>query len=618
MEETKKTSEPLISKNEIIKMIVILLFVCMHSMNITTIFSFISYEGLVFYNVRVICFSIFLSVLLTGLVIPFTKKLSKANLAINIFLILYMTLSQIKRVYTSDPIILSDVQFLGKIPQLARLAFGNASFESMKKPIIMLVIMILYTIVSYLFLKRNDISISNKKARIITFCVCLIIIIIMMNPTRALRDFIFKYAYSTDKYVDNDSYVSIGTYFLGYGVFPGLYGMHISNIFYEPKDYNEQELNALVSQVEKVDEKTYGKPNIIMYFSESFFDLEKTNEVKYNVPLCENFNKLKSENKAISVITPTYGGMSENVVFEVVSGGSNNFFPIGYIPVMSLYNYDSAYNMPSIAKDLKDNGYETKIMLAEDDYVSEDSFRRMGFDDYIEFREYGFKHDEMTDKLMLDCIKTTLENKEKPAFYLVESFEGHMPYNKDKYDTYDIDVIESKIEDQGDIEAIRAYSQAIHNADKALKDLYDYLQEFDEPTIVIFVGDHLPYLYNAKAENVLNKFDYFNTDDELENTIRKYNTEALVFANYEIDYDKIPNEISTNLLLDSVVINTENKLESYFEWLYDSRKVLPAMNRYLYIDSKGSKDFMSNISGKEKEIYDLREKMQYMFFINSR
>ena len=76
--------------------------------------------------------------------------------------------------------------------------------------------------------------------------------------------------------------------------------------------------------------------------------------------------------------------------------------------------------------------------------------------------------------------------------------------------------------------------------------------------------------------------------------------------------------MGSSLLLDSVVVNTDNKLDPYFYWLYDSRKVLPAMNRYLYIDAKGNKDFIDNISGKEKENYDLREKMQYMLFIKNK
>ena len=67
-----------------------------------------------------------------------------------------------------------------------------------------------------------------------------------------------------------------------------------------------------------------------------------------------------------------------------------------------------------------------------------------------------------------------------------------------------------------------------------------------------------------------------------------------------------------------LIIFSYNKLDPYFYWLYDSRKVLPAMNRYLYIDAKGNKDFIDNISGKEKENYDLREKMQYMLFIKNK
>ena len=618
-EETKETS--IISVREILKIVANMFFFFILSVNVSLIYSFVSYDGIIITPTQTIIFSVFLSMLVTGLVLPFTKKVSKATLIINIILVIYLTLSQIKRIYTSDPIILSDLKFLGKLPQLASLAFGNISFSIMKKPIIMFIATTIYTIISYLVLRKFEFEIKSKKVRTTMFIVVLIVLIIMMNPIRVLRDAIFKIAYLTDQYADYDSYTSIGTYFLLYGILPGLYGMHINNVFYEPKNYNEIELNTLMSQVETIDEKSYGKPNIIMYYSESFYDLEKTGEVKYTTELCENFNKLKAENKAISVLTPTYGGMSENVAFETITGGSNNFFPIGYIPIMSLYDSESSRKMPSIARNLSENGYNTKIVFGEDDYASEDSYLRVGFDEYIEFRQYGIKHEEMTDALMFDYIKNDLLNKDKDDknFYLVESFECHMPYSIDKYETYDIDIVSSRFDNsQEDIETIKSYSQAVHNADKELKNLYDFIQTFDEPTIVIFVGDHLPFLYNSIGENVLVKFDYFHTDDNIENIFRQYNTEALVFSNYDIDLSKIPDEMGSSLLLDSVVVNTDNKLDPYFYWLYDSRKVLPAMNRYLYIDAKGNKDFIDNISGKEKENYDLREKMQYMLFIKNK
>ena len=617
MGETQEKEKIGFGKEDIKKIITIIFFVFLQSVNITIIYSVVSY-GVVACKESSIYFSVFLNILLTGLIIPFTKKLSKANLVINVFMIFYMTLSQVKRIYTGDTIILSDIGFIEKIPQLAGLVLGNFSFASMKEPIIIFDLMTAYTILSYFFLKKRDFEIKGKKYRILIFVVCLTILLILMNPTKSLRDFVYNYAFSTKEYEDAYSHVSSGTYFLRYGVFPGLYGLHISNIFYEPDGFNEEELKSTVNQVGENKEKSFGKPNIIMYFSESFYDLEKTGEIKFNVPICENFNKLKAENKAISVITPTYGGMSENVAFEVITGGSNNYFPIGYIPIMSMYNDDSAVNMPSLAKELEKNGYDTKIIFGEDDYASESAFERMGFGEYIELREEGYSRSEMKHSLLLERIEEELENKEHPAFYVIESYEGHMPYDADKYESYDIEIESTSLKSDKDKEVVKSYSQAIYNSDKSLKELYDYLQEFDEPTIVIFVGDHLPYLYNDNVSNVMDKLSYFNTNDALQNYYRKYNTEALVFTNYEVDYSKLPNEVSTYLLLDSIVVNTDNKIDNYYYWLYETRNDLPAVNKYIYIDSSGKKDFLRNINGKAKEAYDLREKIQYLYFIKSR
>ena len=89
--EKKETKEvEILSKYEIYRLIWNMLFVTMHSVNISMIYSFVSYGGLINTPIETMLFSVFLSVLITALVWPFTKKVSKANLTINIVLVIYL------------------------------------------------------------------------------------------------------------------------------------------------------------------------------------------------------------------------------------------------------------------------------------------------------------------------------------------------------------------------------------------------------------------------------------------------------------------------------------------------------------------------------------------------
>lgn len=54
--------------------------------------------------------------------------------------------------------------------------------------------------------------------------------------------------------------------------------------------------------------------------------------------------------------------------------------------------------------------------------------------------------------------------------------------------------------------------------------LYQKICELGTPTIIVFFGDHLPYLINKKGENILFKSSYFNTENASLNELRKYTT----------------------------------------------------------------------------------------------
>ena len=56
-------------------------------------------------------------------------------------------------------------------------------------------------------------------------------------------------------------------------------------------------------------------------------------------------------------------------------------------------------------------------------------------------------------------------------------------------------------------------AQGIYDADKNVRNaLSKKYCELDTPTIIVFFGDHLPYLINKKGENILFKSSYFNTE----------------------------------------------------------------------------------------------------------
>ena len=420
--------------------------------------------------------------------------------------------------------------------------------------------------------------------------------------------------------MDFDSYTTNLTFYSRHGIINGMYGVSLNNKFLEPKDYDEAYLNGLVEKVSAEDSSVakVDKPNIIVVFSESFWDLSKIEDtVKYNKPITENFNKLKNKGELIEVISPAYGGMSENVSFEILTGGSMNYFSKGYIPIMSLYNRKGTENSPSLVRDLKNNGYTTEIVFGKDYYNSEKTYKKIGFENYRELHgEEGFAG---LDEYATDKLIERLEQKgENPMFYVMASIESHMPYPEDKYDEElrTVKITESKLSKEENV-VMTTYAQGMYHADLQLARLYEYIQSLDEPTMILFFGDHLPFLHTKDNTNVIFELDYFNTDDDLKDDYNLYNIQALLLSNFENEIE-MPDYLGTDQLLLHLLKQFNVDLNPYYDWLYSTSDILAGSNRLVSIDKQGNVYRTSELDGKMLDVYNTKKLMQYKYFINNK
>ena len=55
-------------------------------------------------------------------------------------------------------------------------------------------------------------------------------------------------------------------------------------------------------------------------------------------------------------------------------------------------------------------------------------------------------------------------------------------------------------------------------------------------------------------------------------------------------------------------------VSSYYRWLYSTKDVLPSSNYVVSQDNDGKIYYTLNLDGKMKELFDLRNKIQYMLF----
>ena len=563
--------------------------------------------------------SLVFSILISSVVFTFfwalTKKTSKATQASYILIFVLGFINYFKMKFTDEPLYFSDINFLSNIGDISGLAFGNLSVVLILKIIGVFLIFASVLYLIYRLIKKNDYELKSKKIRIAIVVIDIIILLVLFIPSATTKNLFLKVFFNISSYQDFGSYTTNRAYYNRHGFINGMYGVYLNNIFTEPEGYDDALLTKEVEKA-KVDVKKFGKPNVITLFSESMWDITLIDEAKLNVDPLSEFKNLKKVGKPISIITPSYGGMSENVAFEYLTGANLNYFSIGYIPVVSLYKRAGSENAPSIVKGFMDAGYTSDIIFAKDYYDSEKAYKKIGFE---KFTELCKDDDEpyVSDDYSVNQIIDRLENKgDKPLFCMLSTIEAHMPFTDDRYEKYDVNIESTELSDAENV-VIKTYSQCMYNTDKAIKKLYDYIQTFDEPTILIVMSDHLPFLFTDDSNNIVDFARYFSTDDELVNCYRLYNTEGIVLANYDISEMEVPAYLGTDQILTTVANQLDIKLDSYYSWLYTKKDVISGTNRFISFDKEGKVYETQSLESKQKEWFKQRDLMQYKYFINT-
>lgn len=518
--------------------------------------------------------------------------------------------------FIGDPLWFSDIFYTGDINEILNLIKDDL-VHTLIILLPRLLVLLVFTIIIIILSSKFNKIIFNKFKRIVMFSISFIILLLLFLPIKSINKFMINVFYNNDSYLTHVSISSGDDYYKIYGHLSGIYGNILESRVYKPDNYNDSLIKKTLKDMKKEEDNTLGKPNIIVIFSESFWDIDKLDEIEFDKEITYNYNKLKNDGLYFNMVSPFYGGMSSNIEFEFLTGATTNYFSSSYVPYMELYNNSKYYDAPSIITELKNNDYYTKMVAYYSPklYNCGKVYKYMDVDskEFIEHVDKKYiKGQYVSDKYVVDnIIKELEENDDKTLFYMTMTMQSHMPYLISKYDKYDIDIIKSNLDDKYN-DSLKSYAQGIYDADNELGRLYEYINTIDEPTIVVFYGDHLPYL------EAFNYLDYFNTNDEKLNAFRKYNTESLIVANYDISSLKNDNinYLGHDLLSSYILNHMDIEISDYYKWLYSTINVIGTSNRYISLDQDGNIYYTSKLKGKMKDINDLRRSIQYKYFID--
>lgn len=278
----------------------------------------------------------------------------------------------------------------------------------------------------------------------------------------------------------------------------------------EPDGYSEAAVDAInaAADAEIASDTTEEQtPNIIFVQLESFFDPNNIKDVYYSRNPVPTFDYLKDHYISGYLTVPTVSAGTANTEFEVLSGMSLKYFGAGEYPYKTVLLDKTC---ESIAYNLKNLGYNTTAIHDNRAtfYGRDEVFPNLGFDTFIS-KEYMTNLEYtptswVKDKVLTSQIMDTLNTTEGNDFIFTVSVQGHGKYPTEFTGDEDYNVnVYSDTEDVSRLAGISYLVNQFYEMDQFIADLTKQLENYDENTVLVLYGDHLPGL-NFTADQLKN------------------------------------------------------------------------------------------------------------------
>ncbi|MEC1744263.1 LTA synthase family protein [Schinkia azotoformans] len=355
-----------------------------------------------------------------------------------------------------------------------------------------------------------------------------------------------------------------------------------------PKGYGNEKVNSIVNKLEIHADASGSdvKPNVIIVMSEAFWDPTLLKNITFNKDPIPTFHKLQKDKLSGWLLSPQYGGRTANVEFEVLTGNSMSFLPSGTVP------YTQYINKPilSLANIYSDNGYKSVGVHSyfgwffNRDHV----YKNLGFDKFLSsefFEDPKYIGPYIADSEVANIIINETKSNKEPTFIYAITMQNHFPYDDTRYGSQNTMEIKGNISNKTK-QIIETYAQGAEYADQSLKQLVDYYGKSEEPTIVLFFGDHLPALGDQYAAYYDGGFIKNNSFDwSLEELRSMRSVPYVIWANYDLGESDDMAILSTSFIGAKLLDLSGVDKPAYFDFLSEVSEKMKGIIRGLFIDS---------------------------------
>lgn len=555
----------------------------------------------------------FIPIFLTGILFQGIFGRRRFALIFNsLFYLIFFTVHRTKVIYRNAPFRVSDLALSFEALKMSQNSF-KPDFTSI---VIFLVTLVILIIISRFF-KSEKLRVRDRLMGILSIIISSVLL--------------FNFVYSKDKIYNslplNGNVFNLIDHFNSKG-FNYTFLFNLKKSFVRPPegyDKKEMENRDRVDHGEDISVIKYNpRPNIIWIMGEAFTDLSQDEYFSFapgNDPN-ENFKKLQKNSIMHGrIVTPSFGGGTGDTEFDVLTGA----LTIDCAPDESFAFNAIKRDVSSLPSLFNTIGYKTMAFHPGFAwfYGRQDVYPKLGFQDnfFLENIDQpemkgGYVSERQFSEIFRSRFLQALENSDEPIFSYGLDIQNHGPYFYDKYGKNlpyqcTVSLSEEAANNFG------SYFLGIKDMDIMLGEVYDMIMSLDEPTIMVFYGDHLPGLGNDPS--AFDEIGIKLSHDDLEKEIEFYSTPYVILANESgrafLNRENVEiqdgNAVSANYLASMVLdMLNYNKVDNFFIYNSEMRKKLPIISRNFIFD--GVNTYPRNeVKGEAKEAYEDYKKYEY-------
>ena len=365
-------------------------------------------------------------------------------------------------------------------------------------------------------------------------------------------------------------------------------------------DELQAKYQVIADEINAGRDKTEPDVNIIFVMNESFSDPLELDGLNLGMDPIPFVRALADNSYSGEMLSTGYGGGTANIEFEALSTFSMEPFEANITTPYTQF-LSSIEQFPSVVSRLKDAGYATTAIHPFNTtmYKRKENYKVLGFDSFIydatmsSVTERIDTNPYISDKSAYEEVLQKMAETPETDFIHLVTMQNHAPY-VNKY-TAVPSYEESGIKD----EEVRNYLQDLIYSDEAFELLMTQLADFEEPTVVVFWGDHQSSVFGESVYE----------ENEVQNM---HETPLRILSNFDSSYKDL-GTISPIYFYTEVLEMTQTKLTPYDALLETLQSVLPAFEKSMYLNGQTGEYVFSREDLPEEtlEILSDYEQIQY-------